>query len=131
LKLALESTVDYVLKRAQIIRRIAQAWLLLLIVGSLQPSRPGAVLAHHRGLHFLSFGGVALLLLLLARTRYQEIRAVLGVCLLGLSLEYMQHLLYRNPMEWWDVRDDTLAVLAAFALYRLAVICRTVFGATS
>jgi hypothetical protein len=30
-------------------------------------------------------------------------------------------------MEWRDVRDDTLAVLAAFAQHRLASICRTMF----
>ena len=30
-------------------------------------------------------------------------------------------------MEWWDVRDDTLAVLAAFALYRLAGYLRACF----
>jgi type II secretory pathway component PulK len=50
--------------------------------------------------------------------RRQQIRSALAVFLLGLSLEYLQHLIYRNPMEWWDVRDDGLAILAAHAIYQ-------------
>jgi hypothetical protein len=97
------------MNRPKIIRLIAQAWLLLMIVGSLQPARPGPVVATHRGIHFLAFGGAAFLLMLLSRNLRQEIRVVVGVCLLGLSLEYLQHLIYHNLMEWWDVRDDALA----------------------
>jgi len=109
------------LKREQIIGRVAQAWLLLLVVGSLGPARPGPVvgLGLHREIHWLAFGGAAYLLLLLSRTRRQEMRAIFCTCLLGLSLEYLQHLIYRNVMEWWDVRDDALAILAAYALYRM------------
>lgn len=44
------------------------------------------------------------------------------------SLEFVQHLVYRKPMEWWDVRDDSLAVLTAFVLYRLAGIGCTLFA---
>jgi hypothetical protein len=106
-------------KRARVILGITQAWLLLLIVGSLQPARLGPGVALHRGIHWLAFAGTAFLLLLLSRNRRQEIRSAIGVFLLGLSLEYLQHLIYRNPMEWRDVRDDTLANLAAFALYQL------------
>jgi peptidoglycan/LPS O-acetylase OafA/YrhL len=99
------------------IRRVAQAWLLLLVVGSLQPSRPGPVHAHHRAVHFAAFGGGAFLLLLLARSRREELRAAIAVCLLGLCLEFLQHVVYGNVMEWWDVRDDTLAVLGAVFVY--------------
>jgi hypothetical protein len=105
--------------RPQTTRLVALLWLLLIVVGSLQPARPGPVVAMHRGIHFLAFGSAALLLLLLSRTRYREIRAVAALCLLGLSLEFVQHLVYLKPMEWRDVRDDTLAALAAFLLYRL------------
>jgi hypothetical protein len=90
-----------------LIRRIAQAWLLLLVIGSLQPARPGPVHAMHREIHFLAFGGTAFLLLLVTRSRREEMGVVLGGCLLGLSLEYLQHLFYHNVMEWWDVRDWT------------------------
>jgi NhaP-type Na+/H+ or K+/H+ antiporter len=88
------------------------------------------VVGHHRGIHWLAFAGAAVLLLLLSRNRRQEIRSVIGVCLLGLTLEYVQHLIYRNIMEWWDVRDDALAVLAAFMLYRLAGTCGAAFAVT-
>ena len=108
------------MKREQIILRLAQLWTLLLIVGSLQPGRPAPIVGVHREIHWLAFAGVTLLLLLLSHTRRQEIRGVFATCLLGLSLEYLQHLIYRNAVEWRDVRDDTLAILAAFALYRLA-----------
>ncbi len=112
-------------KRAPIILRIAQAWLLLLIVGSLQPARPEPVLALHRAIHLLAFAGTAFLLLLLSRSRHQEIASAIGVFLLGLSLEYVQHLIYGKPMEWWDVRDDMLAILGAFALFRFIRHFRT------
>ncbi len=73
----------------------------------------------HRGVHWVAFAGAAFLLLALSRNRRQQVRTAFAVFLLGLSLEFLQHLLYRNVMEWWDVRDDTLAILAAFALYQL------------
>jgi hypothetical protein len=63
--------------------------------------------------------GAAFWLLLLSWNRRQEIRGVIGAFLLDLSLEGLQHLIYRNPTESRNasVRDNTLA---AFALYRLA-----------
>jgi hypothetical protein len=147
------------LKRAQIIRGITLAWLVLLIVGSLHPARmlvvvgslkrdsnplvfveslppaaplvaigsfqavmPGPVVVMHRAIHWLAFGGAAFLQLLLSRNRRQEMCSVIATCLLGLSLEYLQHLIYHIPMEWYDVRaeNDALAALVALALYRLA-----------
>jgi hypothetical protein len=99
--------------------RIAQVWILLLIVGSLNPARPALVVGLHREIHWMAFGGAAFLLLLLSRNRRQEIRSVIAVFLLGLSLETLQHLIYRNTMEWRDVRDNALAILVTFALYRL------------
>jgi len=144
-----------ILKRPQIIRYIALAWILLVVVGSFQPIRilvaagslphaglraavgslqmgrppvggslhptgTGPVVGLHREIHWLSFGGAAFLLLLLSRNRRQEIRSVIATCLLGLSLEYMQHLVYYIDLEWPDVYDDTLAAIVALALYRLA-----------
>ena len=114
------------MKRDQLILPIACAWILLLIVGSLQPARPAPMAGLHLGIHWLAFAVLSLLLLILSRTRRQEVFGVVAACLLGLSLEYLQHLIYRNPMEWHDVRDDSLAVLAAFALYRLAAFGKAV-----
>jgi hypothetical protein len=73
----------------------------------------------HRGVHGLVFAGAAFLLLSLSKTRHQEIQTAIAVCLIGLCLEYLQHLIYHSGMEWWDVRDDTLAILAVFALNQL------------
>ena len=95
----------------------------LVAVGSTQPASPGPVVDVHREIHWLAFGGAACLLLLGSRNRRQEIRSVIATCLLGLSLEYLQHLTYRIPVEWYDVRDDAFAILAALALYRLAGTC--------
>ena len=103
-----------------VLRIVTWLWIALLIVGSLQPARPGVVTGHHHVIHWLAFAGGALLLFLLSRTRGQEILRALGIFFLGVSLEVLQHLIYRNPLEWRDVADDALAILLAFALYRLA-----------
>jgi hypothetical protein len=108
------------LNRPKIVLRLTQIWILVLIVGSLQPARPAPVVGLHRDIHWLAFAGAAFLLLLVCRNRRWEIRSLIAVCLLGLSLEYLQHLIYRNAMEWRDVRDDALGVIVAFTLYRLA-----------
>jgi hypothetical protein len=110
------------LKREEVILRLAQGWILFLVAASLQPARPGPLVTHvsiHRGVHGLAFAGAAFLLLLLSRNLRQQVRNSIVVVLLGLSLEYLQHLMYRSVMEWWDVRDDLLAVLAVFGLYQL------------
>jgi hypothetical protein len=102
-----------------VLRIVAGVWLALLIVGSLQPARPGIVTGLHREIHWLAFAGAALLLFSLSRTRRQRILGALTIFLLGFSLELLQHLIYRNRLEWRDIADDGLAILLAFALYRL------------
>jgi hypothetical protein len=67
----------------------------------------------------VAFAGAALLLLASSYTRRQEILGAFGIFFLGISLEVLQHLIYRNPMEWRDIGDDGLAILAAFAIYQL------------
>ncbi len=97
----------------------AWIWLALLILGSLQPARPGPVKLLHRPIHCVAFAGAALLLLPLSRTRRREIQGALAIFLLGFSLELLQHLISRNYLEWRDVADDGLAILLAFVLYRV------------
>ena len=106
-------------------RRMAQAWLLVVVVGSLQPARPGPVRAIHSEVHFI-FGFTALFLLLLARNGRQEMWAIAGTCLLGLALELTQHLIYHNAMEWGDVATDLLATLAVSALFRFVLGMRLI-----
>lgn len=103
-----------------VLRIVTRLWIALLIVGSLQPARPGLVTGIHREIHWLAFAGGALLLFLLSSTRRQEILRAFAIFFLGLSLEVLQHLIYRNPLEWRDIADDGVAILVAFALYRLA-----------
>jgi hypothetical protein len=106
---------------ATLLRRITQAWFLAVILGSLQPRRPGSIAGLHREIHWVAFAGAAFFLLLSTRSRLQAIHRALGTLLLGLALEYVQHLIYHKAMEWLDVGDDALAILAALALYWWAV----------
>jgi hypothetical protein len=57
------------------------------------------------------------MLVLLARTRRQEILGASAMVGLGVLIEVLQHLVYRHPMEWLDITDDSLAVLATLAIY--------------
>jgi len=101
------------------LRIVAWVWISLLVVGSLQPARPGVVKGLHREIHWVAFAGAAVLLFALSKTRLREMLGAGAIFLLGVSLEVLQHLIYRNALEWRDVVDDGLAILAAFALYRL------------
>ena len=102
-----------------VLRIVTWLWIALLIVGSLKPARPGLVTGVHWEIHWLAFAGGALLLFLLSSTRRQEILRAFAIFFLGLSLEFLQHLIYRNRLEWRDIADDGVAILVAFALYRL------------
>lgn len=114
---------------------LAPVWLLCLIIGSLLPyeakvamgTRPGypvnprlpVVTLKHRFFHWLSFGGTALLLCLLARTRYQDQAATAATIALGCGIEYAQHAFYHGRIEWWDMRDDSYAALAVLVLVQV------------
>jgi hypothetical protein len=102
-----------------VLRTVTSLWLVLLIVGSLQPARPRIVTGVHRQLHWVAFAGAVLLLLSLSRARSQDVLRAFAVFSLGVSLELLQHLIYRNPIEWHDIKDNGVAVFVAFALYRL------------
>ncbi len=116
------------MKREQVITRVTWIWIFALSAASLQPVRPGPVAGFHREIHGLAFAGTAFLLLVLTRDRRQQIRVSSSrLCLLGLSLEFLQHLIYKNSMEWLDVRDDSVAFLASLILYRLGAACKAAF----
>src|SRR5450631_3469209 len=93
-----------------VVRATAWVWIALLVAGSLQPSRPGAVQGFHREIHWAAFAGAALLLFALSQTRRREILGACAVFLLGVSVEVAQHLIHRNRLEWPDVADDALAI---------------------
>jgi len=104
-------------KPNRILRPVTLAWLVLLSVGSLQPRRPGSVVALHREIHWAAFACAAFLLFLPTRTRFQTLQRAIAAFLLGLCLECLQHFLYHKTIEWLDVGDDALAILMALAVY--------------
>jgi len=102
-----------------LVTRIAPFWIVVLIVGSVLPDQAkNAIGAHsqHRLYHLLSFGATAYLLTLIGRSNRERFYALLFVIALGTALELAQHLIFHSPFEWWDVRDDTIGVLAAAPL---------------
>src|SRR4051812_17526476 len=110
------------------LRWLAVLWIAGVIAGSVMPTRLKLAFGttmesrpdypppnfSHRVYHFVSFGVAAMLLLLLATNLPQKLRASASVILLGVAIELTQHFILLNPyFEWWDVRDDTISVLAA------------------
>jgi hypothetical protein len=84
----------------------------------------GAIGTHtqHRFYHLLSFGSTAYLLTLIARDARERFYGLLFVVLLGVLLETGQYLVFNIHFEWWDVRDDTIGVLAAALLAQSATL---------
>jgi len=106
---------------------LAGIWTAAVVAISLQPFRPphdSGLSRMHRPVHFLLFGVTALILwrvvASIGRPRRPWLCAILCTVALGLAIELLQHLTYRNPMEWWDVRDDALSAAAAVFLILLA-----------
>jgi len=108
-------------------------WVTGFVAVSLQPWRPettSRLSQFHRPFHLAAFAITALLLwrflalagsaLLVPRILAARvwITALFATIILGACLELLQHLIYRNPMEWWDVRDDALGAIAAILLGR-------------
>jgi len=102
------------------VRRITQAWIVIIIAGSLMPARPARLVAVHHEMHWLAFAGAAFLFLLPTRNFVQAVPRAASMLFLGVGLEFVQHLIYHIGFEWSDVRDDTLAILAVLAMYGIA-----------
>jgi hypothetical protein len=102
------------------LRLLATFWIVGLVAVSLQPWRPhGESQSNlHQLSHLVSFGTAGLMLFALSRNIKQVWTAALGIICLVLAIETSQRLLYRNPFEWWDVRDDTIGVAFAWMLTR-------------
>ena len=129
-----ESRIKQIVPR-RLLRRIAAVWIVCLIVGSLLPGSAKVRLGttyhssthhsrivgmKHRVIHFLAFGSTALMLMLLAPSRRHEMRAGVGVMLLGCALEVTQFMIYSINFEWWDVRDDCYGIAGAFITFQIA-----------
>ena len=59
---------------------------------------------------------------LLATSRKEELEAAAEVIAVGCIVELVQYFVYSHGQlfEWWDVRDDTIGVAAAFILVQMA-----------
>lgn len=113
--------IRHVWKHAQLIRRITQAYVFLLILGSLQPKRLPSLVGLHRQIHWLAFASGTFLLFLLARNLRQAAQGAVVAFALGFSLEWVQHLIYHTAIEWLDLIDDGGAILVTFAVYWFAI----------
>jgi Ca2+/H+ antiporter len=99
-------------------RLVALVWVLLIVVLSLIPlpwkDAIGTTGIFHRAGHLLAFLILAFLLCRMASSLAAKIVRCLGAVLLGIVLETVEHLLYRDRMEWDDVLVDTIGVAAGF-----------------
>jgi hypothetical protein len=75
----------------------------------------------HRIAHWLSFGSLAFLLAIISRTLPQRLLTTTAVVSLGIAIEWVQHIIYHNPVETWDIRDDAYAALAGLLLALFAI----------
>jgi hypothetical protein len=101
------------------LRQIAAAWIVGLIVLSIQPLRPHATgqgTVWHFVVHVGAFMVATLLPLLLTVKRVQEWFRALSVLSLAFVIETSQGLVYHHPVEWRDFRSDGIGVLIALAL---------------
>ena len=129
-----ESRIKQIIPR-RLLRRIAAVWIVCLIIGSLLPGSAKVRLGttyhssmhhsrmvgmRHRVIHFVAFGSTALMLMLLAPSRRNEIGASVRVMLLGCALEVTQFIIYSINFEWWDVRDDCYGIAGAFVSLQIA-----------
>jgi hypothetical protein len=96
-------------------RTAALVWAAVLLIASLQPKRPPNFhfsVAHHV-VHFLCFGALAFLATVgfgnLGRTSPLPAAATF---LFGFTIEFLQHLQNRQSIEWYDVLDDAVGILA-------------------
>src|ERR1700733_3315871 len=116
---------------------LVRSWICVVVLGSLLPHSEKVLLhaseddykqlnnaAHmkHRFIHFCAFGSSFLMLGLLATSRKEELEAAAEVIAVDCIVELVQYFVYSHGQlfEWWDVRDDTIGVAAAFILVQMA-----------
>jgi hypothetical protein len=77
---------------------------------------PGTIA--HRVAHIGAFGALALLLLPLARNRRETWLITGAIFCVACGMELLQYHVFvfrrdRLPVEWWDIRDNTVGLLLA------------------
>ena len=86
------------------------------------PYPNGGTIAH-RVDHVGAFGVLALLLLPLARSRRETWLITAAIFCIACAMELLQYHVFhlhreRQPLEWWDIRDDTVGLLLALLAAR-------------
>jgi hypothetical protein len=112
--------------RRRTYRKVTLLWAATLLIVSLQPMRPANFhfsRAHHVA-HFLAFGALAFL----ATVGFSDARRIAlwpatASFLFGFAIEFLQHLHNRKPVEWYDVRDNAIGILALTALCHMIYWC--------
>ena len=84
---------------------------------------PHAGTIAHRVAHVGAFVAVALLLLPLARTSRETWLMAAAIFCIACGMEVLQYYVFhlhreRQPLEWWDIRDNTVGVLLALLAVR-------------
>jgi hypothetical protein len=108
-------------------RTASLLWAAALLIGSLQPSRPANIhySPGHNIVHFLGFGALAFLATVGFGNPVRSSFWPATACFFfGFAIEFLQHWQNRMPIEWHDVRDNAIGILAAIALLH-AVYRRT------
>ena len=87
---------------------------LLVFYGGLGPKRIDAA---HRVGHVIAFAIAAGVALLVSNNRSRKFQSAMSLLAIAILTEAMQHWVYKNPLEWWDIRDDFFGVvLGVFCL---------------
>ena len=106
------------------LRWIATAWTVCLLYAALHRVDsyiPSSYLIH-RLEHVFAFGVLAILLFPLCRNSGERWTMVAGFTVVAMMTELGEYLLFPQPFEWWDLRDDGLGFLLAFLLVRFTPI---------
>jgi hypothetical protein len=77
----------------------------------------------HRVAHVGAFGTLSLLVLPLARNRRETWLITLAIFCIACGMELLQYHVFhlhreRQPIEWWDIRDNTVGLLLALLAVR-------------
>jgi len=108
-------------------RAVAIAWGIALLIGSLQPIRPLGIhfgFVHHTA-HLLCFGALAFFAAAgFGNPGRISLWPATGSFTLCFAIEFLQHLENHMPIEWHDLGDDAIGILA-FSLLFWAVDRRT------
>ena len=109
---------------------LSAALILMLVVGSIespitkqylhpflaQPFFPLIFRIHSRPLsHFMAFALTAAAMFASCRDYFATTASAIALLLTAVVIEYTQHHIYGNPLEWQDVRYDVVGVFAALA----------------